>query len=130
MMFRSVLFSLERKLWVGIVLIIVFRSALLTGVAALGTYRAVVLISSVSPREWTLWVRTRSVGVFRSVRFSSYWTCPSNNDNGDLYSALTKISTTHFTIVMYKYKNINQKGQHKTSKKTRNDYNIPIHAFR
>ena len=25
-----------------------------------------------------------------------------NNDNGDLYSALTKISTTHFTIAMYK----------------------------
>ena len=26
----------------------------------------------------------------------------NNNDNGDLYSALTKISTTRFTIVMYK----------------------------
>ena len=51
MMFRSVMFSLEWKLWVGIVLIVVFRSAHLTGVAALGTYRAVVLISSVSPRE-------------------------------------------------------------------------------
>ena len=26
----------------------------------------------------------------------------NNNDNGGLYSALTKISTTHFTIAVYK----------------------------
>ena len=36
------------------------------------------------------------------------WTGPgiksnnSDNNNGDLYSALTKISTTRFTIAMYK----------------------------
>ena len=30
------------------------------------------------------------------------WYGLKNNNNGDLYSALTKISTTRFTIAMYK----------------------------
>ena len=30
-----------------------------------------------------------------------------NNDNGDLYNALTKISTTRLTITIYKYKHHN-----------------------
>ena len=53
-----------------------------------------------------------------------------NNNKGDLHSALTTISTMRLTKVTYK-KIINQKGEHDTSDKIRNDYdNIQIHAFK
>ena len=34
--------------------------------------------------------------------FPSIYDLNNNNNNGDLFSALTKISTTRFTIAMYK----------------------------
>ena len=50
----------------------------------------------------------------------------NDNDNiGDLYSALTTISTTRFAKGRF-----TQKGRHSTTDKTHNDYNIRIHAFK
>ena len=62
--------------------------------------------------------------------FRPYNNNDNDNNNGDLYRALTTISTTSFTRATYKLI-INQKGHRYTSDKIRyNDNNVQIHALK